>query len=611
MKYILGISCFYHDSAASIIKNGEIIACAQEERFSRIKHDSNFPEKSIKYCLNACNIKISDLEAVVFYEKPLIKFERLLETYISFFPWGLKSFIASFPLWIKHKLFQKNLIIKKIKEIDSNFDKRKIKFSEHHLSHAASAFFPSPFQKSVILTIDGVGEWTTCSVSLGNENKIKIEKEIQFPHSIGLIYSAFTYFLGFKVNSGEYKVMGLAPYGEAKYLKLIKDELIDIKDDGSFLINQKYFDYSTGLKMTSKKFEDLFNIKRKNPEDKIEQIHMDIAASIQKIIEDIIITMCNDLHAKYKIDNICLAGGVALNCVANGKLINKTPFKKIWIQPASSDSGGSLGGALSYWYMGLKNKRNIYPEDAMKGSYLGPEYSNEQIENELKEIGAIYETLDTKEIIKLASLDLSKGKCLGWFQDRMEFGPRALGNRSILADPRNLQMQETLNLKIKFRESFRPFAPAILEEFLDEYYENKIISPYMLLVDYVNQNKRKKFNINEFEKKFGIEKLKFERSIIPAVTHLDYSSRIQTVNGKFNKKFYDLITSFYNLTNCPILINTSFNIRGEPIVQSIKDAYNCFMGTNLDVLICGDFYLDKKKQKTIKNNNYKEKFKLD
>ena len=611
MKYLLGISCFYHDSAAAILKDGEIISCVQEERFSRIKHDPNFPYESIKYCLKSCNINLSDVESVIFYEKPFIKFERLLETYISFFPKGLKSFIASFPIWIKEKLFQKNILFNNLKKIDKNFPFKKIKFSEHHLSHAASAFFPSPFKKAVILTIDGVGEWATCSVSLGNENNIKIEKEIHFPHSIGLIYSAFTYFLGFKVNSGEYKVMGLAPYGEAKYYDLIKENLVDIKDDGSFLINQEYFDYSTGLKMTSKKFEKLFGSIRRNPDEKIEQFHMDMAASIQKIIEDIILLLCKDLYSKYKIDNICLAGGVALNCVANSKLINQTKFKNIWVQPAASDAGGSLGGALAYWHMRLNKDRIIKTDDSMKGSYLGPEYSNEEIENELIKLDAVYEKLSPTEIINIASQKLNDGKSLGWFQGKMEFGPRALGNRSILADPRNSKMQEVLNLKIKFRESFRPFAPAILEEFLNEYYENNIISPYMLIVDYVKKSKRKNFDEDEFKKKFGVEKLKFDRSIIPAVTHLDYSSRIQTVNNIHNKKFYNLIKSFYNLTNCPILINTSFNIRGEPIVQSIKDAYNCFIGTNLDILICGDFYLDKKKQEMKFNKNYKEKFKLD
>ncbi len=611
MTYILGISSFYHDSAASLIKDGEIIACAQEERFTRKKHDSAFPKNSIEFCLKFAKINLSEVDYVVFYEKPFLKFERLLETYISFFPWGLKSFILSFPIWIKEKLFQKKIIIDELKKIDSKFNKYKLKFSEHHLSHAASAFFPSSFNKAIILTLDGVGEWTTSSVSVAIDNKINIKKEIHFPHSLGLLYSAFTNYLGFKVNSGEYKVMGLAPYGKPIYYEKIIKNLVDIKDDGSFFLDQSFFDYATGLKMISKKFENLFKRKFRRSDENLDQFHMDIAASIQKVTEKIVIKICKNIYDEYKIDNLCLAGGVALNCVANGKILNNTEFKDIWIQPAAGDAGGSLGAALAYWYIVLKNKRTTKTVDSMNGSYLGSEYSNNKINYELKRLNSDFKKLSENDIISLTAEKLKEGKCIGWFQGRMEFGPRALGNRSIIADPRNFQMQEILNRKIKFRESFRPFAPAILEEHLNEYYENGKISPYMLLVDFIKNEKRKNIDETEFNKKVGIEKLKFERSVIPAVTHLDFSSRIQTVNGAYNKKFYNLIKSFYNLTNCPIVINTSFNIRGEPIVQSVEDAYNCFMGTNLDILICGDFFLEKENQKNKNNFNYKEKFELD
>ena len=611
LTYILGISSFYHDSAASLVKNGQIVACAQEERFTRKKHDSAFPTNSIKFCLKFAKLELSEVDYVVFYEKPFLKFERLLETYISFFPWGLKSFITSFPIWIKEKLFQKKLIIDELNSIDNRFDKNKLKFSEHHLSHASSAFFPSPFKKAIILTLDGVGEWTTSSVSVAEDNNISIKKEIHFPHSLGLLYSAFTNYLGFKVNSGEYKVMGLAPYGKPIYFEKIIQNIIDIKEDGSFLLDQSYFDYATGLKMISKKFENIFNRGMRKTGENLDQFHMDIAASIQKVTEEVVIKICKKIYEEYKIENLCLAGGVALNCVANGKILNNTQFKDIWIQPAAGDAGGSLGAALAYWYIVLKNKREAVNNDTMSGSYLGSEFSNNEIETDLIRLNSNFKKLSEKEILTLTAKKLNEGKCIGWFQGRMEFGPRALGNRSIIADPRNAKMQEILNLKIKFRESFRPFAPAILEEYLDEYYENCKISPYMLIVDYLKQDKRKKINENEFNNKFGIEKLKFERSSIPAVTHLDFSSRIQTVNSIYNKKFYNLIKSFYDQTNCPMIINTSFNIRGEPIVQSVEDAYNCFMGTNLDILVCGDFFLEKENQSNKKNFNYKEKFELD
>ena len=612
LTYILGISSFYHDSGASLIKDGEIIACAQEERFTRKKHDSSFPTNSINFCLRFSNIHLRDVDYIVFYEKPFLKFERLLETYIAYFPWGLKSFIHSFPIWIKEKLFQKRLIIDELKKIDKNFSSEKLKFSEHHLSHASSAYFPSPFEEAIILTLDGVGEWTTSSVSLGNKNNIKILKEIHFPHSLGLLYSAFTNFLGFKVNSGEYKVMGLAPYGKPKYFEKIVENIIHIKQDGSFFLDQSYFDYATGLKMISKKFENLFNNKARKPEDNIDQFHMDIAASIQKVTEEIVIKICLNLYEKYKVENICLAGGVALNCVANGKILTKTPFKNIWIQPAAGDAGGSLGAALGYWYLVLKNNRSINNnDDAMKGSYLGPSYNEKDIEKSLKSLNAVYKKLDYNEMIEFASTALKNDQSIGWFQGRMEFGPRALGGRSIIADPRDKTTQEKLNLKIKFRESFRPFAPAILEEKISDYYENKSLSPYMLLIDYLIKDRRYEDNQKLIDEKVGIEKLKVERSEIPSVTHLDYSARIQTVNGKYNKPFYDLIKSFYKKTGCPILINTSFNVRGEPIVCTIEDAFKCFMGTNLDILICESFILKKKDQIVSQNESFYLDFKKD
>tara|TARA_B100000787_G_C16194819_1_gene299989 strand:- start:861 stop:2696 length:1836 start_codon:yes stop_codon:yes gene_type:complete len=611
LSYIIGISAFYHDSAASIIKDGEVLASVQEERFTRKKHDPSFPKNSINFCLDFCKINLSDVDAVVFYEKPFVKFERLLETYIAFFPWGLKSFIASFPVWIKEKLFQKKLIFEALKSIDKKFDIKKLKFSEHHLSHSASAFFSSPFKEASILTLDGVGEWTTSSVASGNENKIEIQKEMHFPHSLGLLYSAFTYYLGFRVNSGEYKVMGLAPYGEPIYTKRIKDSILDLKEDGSFILDQSYFNYATGLEMTSKKFENLFEKKTRIPSDKLEQFHMDVAASIQKITEEIVIKICQNIHNEQKQDNLCLSGGVALNCVANGQILKNTSFKKIWVQPASGDAGNALGAALAYWHIGLGEKREINEEDSMKGSYLGTEYSNDQIEEELKKCNAVFRKYEKSEIINLTAKGLSDSKSIGWFQGRMEFGPRALGNRSILADPRDKNTQEKLNLKIKFRESFRPFAPAILEEYLSDYYEDNVPSPYMLLVNYLKKSRRYNVDKNELKNKFGIEKLKIERSEIPSVTHLDYSARVQTVNEKNNKLFYDLLKEFNRLTDCPVLINTSFNIRGEPIVESVKDAFNCFMGTNLDILVCGNYYLEKNKQVVKKKFDYQEEFLLD
>ena len=532
MKYILGISCFYHDSAASIIKDGKIIACAQEERFTRIKHDSSFPFHSIKFCLNYCKINLSDLDKIIFYEKPLIKFERLLETYVSFFPRGLKSFILSFPVWIKEKLFQKKIIFTNLKKIDKKIKINKIKFCEHHLSHAASAFFPSPFKEAIVLTADGVGEWATTTVAIGNDNNLRVIKEINFPHSLGLLYSAFTYYTGFKVNSGEYKLMGLAPYGNPIYEEKIIQNLIDVKNDGSFNLDQSFFNYATGTTMTNQKFHNLFGEKPRDPKiDKLTQFHMDIAASIQKVTEDIMLKISISLKKEFNIENLCLAGGVALNCVANGILLKKNIFKNIWVQPASGDAGGSLGAALALWHIDLKKQREVNPKDSMSGSYLGPEYNQDEIEKYLKDAGAIFKILDEDALIEQTVTDLSNKMAIGWFQGRMEFGPRALGGRSILGDPRSSEMQKNLNLKVKYRESFRPFAPSVLEDHASEWFDLNTNSPYMLMVAKINSNKKIKMTEEE-EKLFGIDKLNIKRSEIPAITHVDYTSRIQTVQKK-------------------------------------------------------------------------------
>ena len=611
MTYILGISAFYHDSSAALLKDGEIISAVQEERFTRIKHDSSFPSESIKYILDDSSIKLSDIEAIVFYEKPFLKFERLLETYIAFAPKGFKSFAASMPVWLREKLFQKDLILKELKNIDQSFiDIKKIKFSEHHASHAASAYYPSPFDEAIILTLDGVGEWATSTVGVGKKNKFEILKEIHFPHSLGLLYSAFTYYLGFKVNSGEYKVMGLAPYGIPKYKSIILDNLITVKDDGSFKINMEYFDFATNLKMTNKKFDDLFGVKRRNPEnDQLTDFHMNIASSLQAVTEEIVLKITKSIRSEYKIENLCMSGGVALNCVANGKIVKNKVFEKIWIQPASGDSGGSLGAALAYWHNELGNDR-FSSKDAMKGSYLGPKYNEDKIDAVLKRIGANYKKLTVDELLNFVTDELINEKAIGWFQGRMEFGPRALGARSIIADARSEKMQRNLNLKVKFRESFRPFAPAVLREKVNEYFEINQDSPYMLLVS--NVNEKIKIKMSEKDKKlFGIEKLNVKRSNIPAVTHVDYSARIQTVHKETNEKFYELIKKFDEKTNCPVLVNTSFNVRGEPIVNTPEDAFRCFMGTDLDLLIIENFVLLKEKQDKKLLVDYKNKFELD
>ena len=612
MKKILGISAFYHDSAATILIDGKIIAAAQEERFTRIKHDKSYPFNAIEFVLKYAKIKFSDIDAIVFFEKPFLKFERLLETYVAFAPRGFISFCKAMPIWLKEKLFQKNLLFNKFKEHDKNFkDQSKIYFSDHHLSHAASAFYPSPFEEAIILTADGVGEWATTTVSIGKGNNVEIKKEIQFPHSLGLLYSAFTYYTGFKVNSGEYKLMGLAPYGSPIYEDKIKNHLVDIKDDGSFHLDQSFFNYATGLTMTSNKFDKLFGQKPRDPKnEQLTQFHMDIAASIQKVTEEIMIKLAKSIRAEYKIPNLCLAGGVALNCVANGKILNENIFENIWVQPAAGDAGGSLGAALAFWYIDQKNIRKIDINDSMQGSYLGPEYTDEQIEKVLNKIGAKYSKLNDLDLIDKVSDDLASSKAIGWFQGRMEFGPRALGSRSILGDPRSSETQKNLNLKVKYRESFRPFAPSVLKEDMSDWFKIKIESPYMLMVAKVKDDKIIQMT-EEQNKLFGIDKLNIKRSNIPAVTHLDYSARIQTVKRDTNKKYYDLIKKFKEKTNCPVVVNTSFNVRGEPIVNTPKDAYNCFMGTELDKLVIGNFYLDKKSQDTSLKKDYTDQFELD
>jgi carbamoyltransferase len=608
---ILGISAFYHDSAACILKDGEIVAAAQEERFTRKKHDPSYPCNAINFVLEYANLKLSELDQIVFFEKPFLKFERLLETYVAFAPKGFVSFSKAMPLWIKEKLFQKNLLFNKLKQHDEKYKSdENIFFSDHHLSHAASAFFPSPFEEAVILTADGVGEWATTTVAVGKGNNLDIKKEIHFPHSLGLLYSAFTYYVGFKVNSGEYKLMGLAPYGKPIFQDKI-NQLIDIKTDGTFRLNQKYFNYATGLTMTNDKFHNLFGQKpRDSNNEKLTQFHMDVAASIQKVTEDIMIKLSRSIRDEYNIKNLCLAGGVALNCVANGKILQEKIFDNIWIQPAAGDAGGSLGAALALWHLDQGNERRINPKDDMKGSYLGPEFDQDQIEKELKSLGAIFETLNYENLIDQTSNFLSNEKAIGWFQGRMEFGPRALGGRSILGDPRSEKMQKNLNLKVKYRESFRPFAPSILKEDLSNWFNINVDSPYMLIVaDVVDE---KKIEMTEEQKKlFGIDKLNIKRSEIPAVTHIDYSARVQTVSQNTNKPYHDLISKFKEKTGCPIIVNTSFNVRGEPIVNTPKDAFNCFMGTELDYLVIGNCILDKNKQDLNLKKNYSTKFELD
>ena len=607
----MGISAFYHDSAACILKDGEIIAAAQEERFTRKKHDPSYPQNAIEFVLKFANLKLNKVDKIVFFEKPFLKFERLLETYVAFAPKGFASFTKAMPLWLKEKLFQKNFLFNKLKVHDKEYKSdQNIFFSDHHLSHAASAFFPSPYEEAIVLTADGVGEWATTTVAIGKGNELEIKKEIHFPHSLGLLYSAFTYYTGFKVNSGEYKLMGLAPYGSPIYEEKIK-KLIDIKNDGTFRLDQKYFNYSTGLTMTNDKFNNLFGQKPRDPKnEKITQFHMDIAASIQKVTEEVMINLAKSIRNDYGIKNLCLAGGVALNCVANGKILKEKIFDNIWIQPAAGDAGGSLGAALALWYIEDGNKRTVNSRDDMKGSYLGAEFTQKEIEEELKYLGASYETFKYEDLINKTAEFLSNEKAIGWFQGRMEFGPRALGGRSILGDPRSDKMQKNLNLKVKYRESFRPFAPSVLRDDLSDWFDLNVDSPYMLLVANIDSSKKIEMT-NEEKKLFGIDKLNIKRSEIPAVTHIDYSSRVQTVTKNTNDRYYDLILKFKEKTGCPVVINTSFNVRGEPIVNTPTDAFNCFMGTELDYLIIGDCILDKSKQDLNLKKDYIKKFELD
>jgi carbamoyltransferase len=604
--YILGISAFYHDSAACLIKDGDIVAAAQEERFTRKKHDHNFPAKAINYCLNSQNLKPNDLALVAFYDKPFLKFERILETYLAFAPLGFSSFIKSMPLWIKEKLWMKEFIKTQIGYTG------KVIFPEHHESHAASAFFPSPFNEAAILTMDGVGEWTTTSCGSGAGNKIDLFSEIKFPHSLGLLYSAFTYYAGFKVNSGEYKVMGLAPYGEPKYVSLILKELIDLKDDGSFRMNMDYFNYCAGLTMTNGKFHNLFGGPPRIPESKLTQKEMDIARSVQDVTEEIVYRLGKHIHKETGSKNLCLAGGVALNCVANGKLLKQGPFENIWIQPAAGDAGGALGAALVGWYNYFGNPRtadNI--NDSQKGSYLGPEFNDEEIHSFLKMRKIPYLRLPDKELTNKVSDLIASEKIIGWFSGRMEFGPRALGSRSIIGDARSHKMQALMNIKIKFREGFRPFAPSVLEEKVSEYFDLDRESPYMLLVADVKKERQKKMSDDD-EKLFGIDKLNILRSDIPAVTHIDYSARIQTVNKKTNPLYHKLISDFNDKYGYAVIVNTSFNVRGEPIVCTPADAYLCFMRTNIDYLVLGNYLLSKDEQSPLTNDSdWKKEFGLD
>jgi carbamoyltransferase len=604
--YILGISAFYHDSAACLIKDGDIVAAAQEERFTRKKHDHNFPVKAINYCLTSQNLKPNDLALVAFYDKPFLKFERILETYLAYAPVGFTSFIKAMPLWIKEKLWMKEYIKSQIGYTG------KVIFPEHHESHAASAFFPSPFNEAAILTMDGVGEWTTTSCGAGAGNKIDLFSEIKFPHSLGLLYSAFTYYAGFKVNSGEYKVMGLAPYGDPKYVPLIFDHLIDLKEDGSFRMNMDYFNYCAGLTMTNSKFHDLFGGPPRIPESNLTQKEMDIARSIQDVTEEIVFRLGNHIHKETGSKNLCLAGGVALNCVANGKLLKQGPFENIWIQPAAGDAGGALGAALVGWYNYFGNPRTAdNVNDSQKGSYLGPEFSNDEILSFLNDEEIPYQKFSDDELTSKVSDLIASEKIIGWFSGRMEFGPRALGSRSIVGDARSPKMQALMNIKIKFREGFRPFAPSVLEENVSDYFDLSSPSPYMLLVADVKKERQKKMT-DEDEKLFGIDKLNILRSDIPAVTHIDYSARIQTVNKKTNPLYHKLISDFNHKYGYAVIVNTSFNVRGEPIVCTPADAYLCFMRTNIDYLVLGNYLLSKVQQSPLKNDSdWKKEFGLD
>ncbi len=609
---ILGVSGYFHDSAACLIINGEIFAAAQEERFTRKRHDDSFPVHAISYCLEEAKICPADIDYVVFYDKPFLKFERLLETYLAFAPKGFRSFATSLPVWLKDKLFQKKVIADAFKEaFGKDIDwTSKLLFSEHHLSHAASAFFPSPFEEAAILTMDGVGEWTTTSLAIGSKNHLSVLKEIHFPHSLGLLYSAFTYYLGFKVNSGEYKVMGLAPYGEPSFAQLIKEHLIDIKEDSSFHLDMSYFNYCTGMTMTNDKFANLFGGPARQSESVLTQREMDLAASVQAVTEEVVINLARFIRKSTGQKNLCLAGGVALNCVANGKLLRKKIFDNIWIQPAAGDAGGAIGAALGAYHIMLNQPRIVNIDDSMKGSYLGPAYAQQDIEQRLKAAGAVFKVVTEDQMILETAKALAEGKAVGWHQGRMEFGPRALGGRSIIADPRSPNVQKQLNLKVKYRESFRPFAPSVLREKVCEWFELDADSPYMLFVSNVHRNKKIDMS-KESQKLFGIEKLNVPRSEIPAVTHVDYSARIQTVNSETNEIYYKLIKKFNELTGCPVIVNTSFNVRGEPIVNTPEDAFNCMMGTEIDFLVVGNCILLKEDQDLALIRDYKNFYELD
>ncbi|MFM7345328.1 MAG: carbamoyltransferase [Tagaea sp.] len=610
---ILGLSAFYHDSAAALVEDGRIVAAAQEERFTRKKHDSRYPKSAIAYCLAEAGIGLDAVDHVVFYDKPFLKFERLLETYLAFAPRGFKSFRMAIPVWLKEKLFQKMLLADELKAAEPGYDwESRLLFAEHHQSHAASAFYPSPYDEALILTMDGVGEWATTSVGIGRGNALEMVKEIHFPHSLGLLYSAFTYYTGFKVNSGEYKVMGLAPYGEPRYAKTILEHLIDVKDDGSFRLDLDYFDYCTGLAMTNARFDALFGGPPRKPEQRLEQKHMDLAASVQAVLEEVVLKLTRALKREHGLDNLCLAGGVALNCVANGKILRDGHWKNVWIQPAAGDAGGALGAALAGYHLFKGGARAPLegPGDGMSGSYLGPAFSQDEIEKRLTAAGAKFEVLPGDALIARAADDLAAGLALGWFQGRMEFGPRALGGRSILGDARSPSMQKQLNLKVKYRESFRPFAPSVLREDVADWFELDGDSPYMLLVADVKKERRRAMTEEE-NALFGIDKLNVPRSEIPAATHVDYSARIQTVHADTNPRYHALISAFKARTGCPAIVNTSFNVRGEPIVGSPEDAFRCFMGSEIERLAVGDCYLVKDRQDPALKLDYKDAFELD
>ena len=610
---ILGISAFYHDSAAALLVDGRIVAAAQEERFTRKKQDARFPAHAIAYCLEEAGTRLADIDYVVFYEKPFLKFERLLETYVAFAPRGYKSFAMAIPLWLKEKLFQKDIIRKELQKLAPDFDwQNRLLFAEHHMSHAASAFYASPYREAAVLTMDGVGEWCTASSAVGRGNELTILNELHFPHSLGLLYSAFTYYTGFKVNSGEYKLMGLAPYGQPKYVDRILDNLIDLKEDGSFHLDLDYFDYCTGLTMTNQKFADLFGAPVRDwKKDLLTPFHMDVAASIQKVTEEVMLRLARSLARDHQLDNLCLAGGVALNCVANGKILRDGAFKNIWVQPAAGDAGGAVGAALAVWHQFLGKERNADGvHDVMEGAFLGPAYGQADVENRLAKAGARYTVVDDAGVIEKTATSLAGGEAVGWMQGRMEFGPRALGARSVLGDPRSPAMQKTLNLRVKYRESFRPFAPAVLREDVAEWFEMDCDSPYMLLVADVKKERRRRMT-NEEEQLFGIDKLNVARSDIPAVTHVDYSARVQTVHADTNPRFHALISRFKEKTGCGVLVNTSFNVRSEPIVNTPEDAFRCFMGNEIELLVVGNCMLRKSEQNPALKVDYKDEFEPD